>query len=58
MQLTVTIRDADEQTLNDLAAVQWRNPEQQASAMLEQALRAQQAKADRPAARPRRIKAA
>lgn len=46
MELTVVIREADEQTLRELAETQWRSPEQQASAMLEQALRAQKARSD------------
>jgi len=46
MQITVTVRDADEATLNELAEQQWRDPAQQASALLEQALRAQRARSD------------
>lgn len=46
MDLTVTIRDTDEPTLNELAEQQWRSAEQQASALLEQALRAQRARND------------
>ena len=58
MDLTVTIREPDAQTLNELAEQQWRNAEQQASAMLEQALRAQRARSDPTVVRrPRRVRA-
>lgn len=54
MDLTVTIRESDVAMLNELAATQWRNVEQQASALLEQALRAQKARTEPGVIKPRR----
>lgn len=53
-ELTIVIREADEATLKSTADRDWRTPEQQASALLEQTLAAQRARLnapDRPAGR-------
>jgi len=41
VEITIGIRDADMDTLRHVAERQWRTPEQQASALLEQVLGAQ-----------------
>lgn len=43
---TVTVRAADVITLANLAGKQWRTPEQQASALLEQSLQRQQGRSE------------
>lgn len=46
MEITVTVRDIDVATLTEIAAQEWRNVDQQASAMLEQALQTRRARSD------------
>lgn len=56
-ELMITVRSADIDTLTDLAEQQWRTPECQASALIEQALHTQRAKAsapDKPRGKPGR----
>jgi hypothetical protein len=53
-QLTVTVRDADMDTLSSIAERQWRTNEQQLSALIEQALNNARAKADTAPRRSRR----
>jgi hypothetical protein len=53
-QLTVTVRDADMDTLSSIAERQWRTNEQQLSALIEQALNNARTKADSAPRRTRR----
>jgi hypothetical protein len=44
-ELTITIKDSDVDYLAEIAEREWRHPNQQASAILEQALNAQRTRA-------------
>ncbi len=46
LTLTITVRDNDEAILKQVAERDWRTAEQEASALLEQTLAAQRAKAN------------
>jgi len=48
--LTIKIRNVDMPTLEELATREWRETDQQVSAMVEAVLRAKKARADRPRA--------